>query len=62
MHLREGPGADAYLQRLENTWHDLWLRHRGTVDLPDEAPYSPVNFDIKKHVEFLRTHIDKDAM
>lgn len=60
--LREVPGAEAYLKRLEDRWYELWFQHRGTADLPDEDPQSPTNFDLTKHVEFLRKHIDKNAM
>lgn len=60
--LREAPGADAYLKRLEDRWYDIWVLHRGTDDLPDEDLQSASNFDIVKHVEFLRRYIDKNAM
>lgn len=60
--LREAPGAEPYLKRLEDAWYDLWSQHRGTEDLPDDDPQSPSNFDLVKHVKFLRRHIDKNAM
>lgn len=61
-HMKEVPGSEAYLKRLEDCWHDLWLQHRGTVLLPDDDPSSPSNFNLAKHIEFLRRHIDKNAM
>jgi oxalate---CoA ligase len=60
-HLREAPGNEAYLNRLEDRWHELWIQNRGTNDLPDEDPQSPSNFDLIKHIEFLRKHVDKNA-
>jgi oxalate---CoA ligase len=60
--LKEIPGAEAYLKRLEDMWYDLWLQHRGTENLPDGDPQSPSKFDLISHVEFLRRHIDKNAM
>ncbi|KAK2461682.1 hypothetical protein APHAL10511_006145 [Amanita phalloides] len=61
-HIRESPSDEAYLNRLEEQWHELWLRHKGTSVLPDEDPSSPTNFDLAKHVEVLRAHIDKNAL
>ncbi|KAG2370198.1 hypothetical protein BDR07DRAFT_1386752 [Suillus spraguei] len=61
-HLRENTGEEVYMKRLEERWHDLWVQHRGTEHLPDEDPQSPSNFDIINHIEFLRTHIDKNAL
>lgn len=60
--LREVPGAETYLNRLEDKWYDLWLQHRGTDSLPDNDPQSATNFDLISHIEFLRRHIDKNAM
>lgn len=61
-HLRENTGEEVYMKRLEDRWHDLWVRHRGTEHLPDEDPQSPSNFDIINHIEFLRKHVDKNAL
>ncbi|PCH33343.1 hypothetical protein WOLCODRAFT_159996 [Wolfiporia cocos MD-104 SS10] len=61
-HLKETPSAETYMQRLEDKWHDLWLQHRGTALLPDNDPQSPTNFDIVAHIEFLRAHVDKNAL
>ncbi|GJE87719.1 hypothetical protein PsYK624_038020 [Phanerochaete sordida] len=61
-HLREQPGAEAYFRRLEDRWHELWTRHAGTPELPDEDPGSASNFDLVAHVKFLRAHIDKNAL
>ncbi|KAF8649735.1 hypothetical protein AX16_005506 [Volvariella volvacea WC 439] len=61
-HIRESPGNDAYLKRLEDKWYELWVQHRGTPLLPDDDPQSPTNFDLIKHIEFLRRHVDKNAI
>lgn len=61
-HLRETPGNDAYLNRLEDKWHELWLQHRGTSLLPDEDPQSQSGFNLITHIEFLRKHVDKNAL
>jgi len=61
-HLRENTGEDVYMTRLEDRWYDLWVQHRGTGHLPDEDPQSPSNFDIINHIEFLRKHVDKNAL
>jgi len=61
-HIKETPGNDAYLIRLEDQWHELWVRFRGTDLLPDDDPESPSNFDLIKHVDFLRKHVDKNAL
>lgn len=60
--LRDQPGAEAYLQRLENCWYDLWVKNRGTFELPDPNPRNPTEFDLKAHLEYLRKHVDKNAM
>ena len=60
--LKEIPGNEAYLRRLEDAWHELWVKHRGTTELPDADEESASNFDLQKHVEFLRAHIDKNAL
>lgn len=51
----------AYMSRLEDHWHELWLRYRGTTLLPDNDPLS-LDFDLIAHIEFLRKHIDKNAL
>ncbi|KAG1889373.1 hypothetical protein F4604DRAFT_1877037 [Suillus subluteus] len=61
-HLRENTGEEVYMKRLEDRWHELWVQHRGTEHLPDEDPQSPSNFDIVNHIEFLRKHVDKNAL
>jgi len=61
-HLREIPGNETYLNRLEDRWYELWLQHRGTEHLPDDEPANATNFDLIKHIEFLRKHIDKNAL
>ncbi|KAJ7169467.1 hypothetical protein C8R46DRAFT_1088869 [Mycena filopes] len=59
--LREVPTTAAYLTRLEDHWHDLWMKYRGSVFLPDED-FLSVKFDLIAHIEFLRNHIDKNAL
>ncbi|KAL0071703.1 hypothetical protein AAF712_000625 [Marasmius tenuissimus] len=61
-HIREIPANDTYLNRLEDRWYELWVQHRGTVHLPDHDPTSPTNFSLIEHIEFLRKHIDKNAL
>ncbi|KAF9056480.1 hypothetical protein BJ165DRAFT_1433822 [Panaeolus papilionaceus] len=60
--IKEIPGNEAYLRRLEDAWYDLWIKHRGTPVLPDDNVESPSDFDLVKHIEFLRTNIDKNAL
>lgn len=60
--LKEKPGAEGYLRRLEAAWMDLWSKHRGTADLPDDNPADVTDFDLLAHIMFLRKHIDKDAL
>ncbi|KAF9243844.1 hypothetical protein BU15DRAFT_86274 [Melanogaster broomeanus] len=61
-HLRENSADELYMKRLEDQWYTVWLQHRGTPYLPDEDPNSPSNFDLIKHIEFLRKHVDKNAL
>ncbi|KAF9569867.1 hypothetical protein CPC08DRAFT_14379 [Agrocybe pediades] len=61
-HIKETPGNEAYLRRLEDSWYDIWLKYRGTDHLPDEDFQSATKFDLVKHVEFLRSHVDKNAI
>ncbi|KAL5534526.1 hypothetical protein ACEPAG_989 [Sanghuangporus baumii] len=60
--LRQQPGAGAYLQRLENCWHELWIKKRGTPELPDPNPRNPIDFDLKAHLQYLRKCVDKNAI
>ncbi|KAI0032488.1 hypothetical protein K488DRAFT_49752 [Vararia minispora EC-137] len=60
--MREQPSVDSYLKRLEERWADLWRQYRGTEELPDPDPMSSNNFDLVKHIEFLRKHVDKTAI
>ncbi|KAJ3509802.1 hypothetical protein NLJ89_g5025 [Agrocybe chaxingu] len=62
VHIKETPGNEAYLRRLEDAWYDIWRKHKGTPLLPDNIEDSPSDFDLIKHVEFLRNHIDKNAL
>ena len=52
----------AYLERLTVAWDAMWKEHRGEPDLPDKAPYIDSEFDLEKHVAYLRSHIDKHEM
>ncbi|KAH9486640.1 Transcription factor tau subunit sfc3 [Psilocybe cubensis] len=61
-HIKETPGNEAYLRRLEDTWYDIWIKHRGTSALPDDDFGSASNFNLVKHIEFLRAHVDKNAI
>ncbi|KAJ7275459.1 hypothetical protein B0H12DRAFT_1087414 [Mycena haematopus] len=55
------PAMAAYLSRLEDHWHELWVKYRGTALLPDSDPLS-LQFDLVAHIEFLRKHINKNAL
>jgi transcription factor C subunit 3 len=61
-HIREAPGNEAYMNRLEEKWYELWVQHRGTPALPDDDPQSTSKFNLAIHIEFLRKHIDKNAL
>ena len=53
-YLTEQPGAEAYLRRFGDRWHELWLRRRGSEELPDKYPQlNAVELDLKLHVEYL---------
>ncbi|KAK8865706.1 hypothetical protein IAR55_000851 [Kwoniella newhampshirensis] len=56
------PGKLAYLDRLEQAWYDVWVQYRGTAELPDADPDSSTEFDLKRHVEFLRAKVDKKSL
>ncbi|KAJ7785880.1 hypothetical protein B0H16DRAFT_1488336 [Mycena metata] len=59
--MRENPTTAAYLTRLEDHWHELWIKYRGSEFLPDPDPLG-LKFDLIVHIEFLRKHIDKNAL
>ncbi|KAJ7124740.1 hypothetical protein C8R43DRAFT_31912 [Mycena crocata] len=59
--IREDPTMAAYMARLEDHWHELWMKYRGTALLPDDDPIG-LKFDLIAHIEFLRKHIDKNAL
>jgi hypothetical protein len=40
----------------------VWMAHRGMGELIDEDPDSTADFDLKHHVEFLRSHIRKQDL
>ncbi|KAJ8517040.1 hypothetical protein ONZ45_g5742 [Pleurotus djamor] len=62
VHIRDSPGNEAYLKRLEDKWYEFWVQHRGTALLPDHDPQSASDFDLPNHIEVLRKHIDKNAL
>jgi len=53
------PGKQAYFERLEDAWHDIWVEHRGTDALPDPNPQSIYDFDLPAHLRFLRERVVK---
>ncbi|KAG8220242.1 hypothetical protein J3R82DRAFT_1283 [Butyriboletus roseoflavus] len=61
-HLRDNTSEDTYMKRLEDQWYTIWLQYRGTPHLPDEDPNSSSNFNLINHIEFLRKHVDKNAL
>ena len=60
--LSEEPATESYLRHLEEAWYKLWMQHRGTIALPDENLESASDFDLVKHLEFLRSHINKTTL
>ncbi|OXH39068.1 hypothetical protein J008_01658 [Cryptococcus neoformans] len=62
MKIAGEPGKLAYLERLEQAWYELWLKFRGTEELPDDNIESSVEFDLKAHIDFLRKHVDKRTL
>ena len=60
--LREIPNNELYMKRLEDQWHRLWKQYRGTEHLPDPNPKNQTDFDLIKHLQFLRRFIDKNAL
>jgi hypothetical protein len=60
--LREPQNNEVYMRRLEEQWYRLWKQYRGTEHLPDPNPQSQTDFDLIKHLGFLRKFIDKNAL
>ena len=60
--LKELPGVEAYMTRLQDCWQDLWTKKRGTAELPEAEVITASNFDLKTHIAFMRKHLDKNAM
>jgi oxalate---CoA ligase len=60
--LREVASNEAYMRRLEDQWYRLWKQYRGSEHLPDPNPQSPTDFDLIKHLGFLRNFVDKNAL
>ncbi|WRT65885.1 uncharacterized protein IL334_002836 [Kwoniella shivajii] len=53
------PGKQAYFDRLEQAWYEIWISIRGTDELQDDNQDSSIEFDLKNHVKVLREKIDK---
>jgi hypothetical protein len=60
--LKELQSNEVYMRRLEDQWYRLWKQYRGTEHLPDLNPQSQTDFDLVKHLEFLRKFVDKNAL
>jgi hypothetical protein len=60
--LKELQSNEVYMRRLEDQWYRLWKQYRGTEHLPDPNPQSQTDFDLIKHLEFLRKFVDKNAL
>ncbi len=60
--LRELQSNEIYMRRLEDQWTRLWKQYRGTEHLPDPNPRNQTNFDLIKHLQFLRRFVDKNAL
>jgi hypothetical protein len=60
--LREIPNNELYMKRLEDQWHRLWKQYGGTEHLLDPNPKSQTDFDLIKHLQFLRKFVDKNAL
>jgi transcription factor C subunit 3 len=60
--LLEQPGREAYYRRLEDAFYHLWVEFRGSPELPDTNPMSHTDFDLKRHVEFLREKVNKNLL
>jgi len=60
--LREIQSNEIYMRRLEEQWSRLWKQYRGTEHLPDPNPRSQTDFDLIKHIQFLRRFVDKNAL
>ncbi|KAG9314611.1 hypothetical protein JVU11DRAFT_5415 [Chiua virens] len=62
LHLKDNAAEDLYLKRLEDQWYTIWLQYRGSPHLPDDDLSSPSNFNLINHIDFLRKHVDKNAL
>lgn len=60
--LRDLQSNEIYMRRLEDQWTRLWKQYRGTEHLPDPNPGSQTDFDLIKHLKFLRRFVDKNAL
>ncbi|KAF7306563.1 B-block-TFIIIC domain-containing protein [Mycena indigotica] len=59
--LKDATTTAAYLVRLEDHWHQIWVKYRGSKWLPDDDIRSS-DFNVIQHIEFLRSHVDKNAI
>jgi hypothetical protein len=60
--LLEQPGREAFYHRLEDAFYYLWVDNRGSAELPDPNPGSHTDFDLKRHVDFLRERVNKNLL
>ncbi|KAF8506874.1 hypothetical protein F5888DRAFT_45373 [Russula emetica] len=60
--LKELQSNEVYMRRLEDQWYRLWKQYQSTEHLPDLNPQSQTDFDLIKHLEFLRKFVDKNAL
>jgi oxalate---CoA ligase len=60
--LKEVSSNEVYMRRLEDEWYRLWKQYRGSEHLSDPNPQSQTDFDLIKHIQFLRNFVDKNAL
>jgi hypothetical protein len=53
------PGKQLYFDKLVDAWYDVYQEFVGTADLQDDHRDSATDFDLIKHVEFLRRKVNK---
>ncbi|KAL7425064.1 hypothetical protein Q5752_000752 [Cryptotrichosporon argae] len=56
------PGRQAYFDHLVDEYHKLWVEYKGSEALPGGQPVDSADFDLKEHIDFLRSHVDTTAM
>lgn len=50
-------GLWQYLHEIEQSWRPIWLKLRGTKELPDPHPQDPADFDLQRHVDVFRQKV-----